>query len=308
MRVRDSWTLLTVACWALVRVCAAAAAAAASELPVPLYLDAGAPDAYSAALELAADHTYRFVYSFTSISGARPGGRSESGQWTFDAPRSLLILHPAGSSGTVTEVPVQLNLRVTAQVHLGPQGPLIELRSRQVTLGRLFAASRTVPTRRFLLKLQTADGHWLTVEDRGRDGQGPKRIPLRVDSLKPGRFETFRLEVVDETHCALRTANGHYLTATNGGGVGGPNDATSPIHTDQTDSNDNAALFRLDVDRNSLRTTLQIEPSSRLAPRRYVTAVEGGGIHGPDNAAIRTDATERGPFETFRCVFTFDAD
>lgn len=303
MRIRNFLVVSTAVC----RLLTAGGAASAQELPTPLYLGAGNPDMYNASLELAADHTYRFGYSFTSIGGPRPGGKNESGQWTFDAHRSVLILHATDSGGAVTEVPVQLGLRISAQARLGATGPLVNFQSSQVTLGRLLAAS-SIPTRRFLLELQTVNGRWLTVEDDGKHAPTSAQIPLRVDALKPGRFEMFRLEVVDETHCALRTANGHYLTATNGGGIGGPNDATSPIHTDQTDSSDNAALFRFDVDRSTLRTRWQIEPSDRMTAPRYVTAVDGGGIHGPENAAIRTDATKRGRFETFSCVFSFATD
>ncbi len=304
MARKEWWPLWAVAGWFLTGN--AITLAAGPELPVPLSLGGGNPDLYSASLDLAAEHTYRFQYSFSSIAGPRPGGRRETGQWTFDAGHSVLVLHPDDAGQKDTEVTVQLGLRITAQVSLGTRGMTAVLRSGQVTLGRLLAAQPPVPTRGFLFRLQTVDGHWVTVEAGGVPG--PDDIPLRVNALKPGRFETFRLEVVDDTHCALRTSNGHYLSAANGGGVGGPNDATSPIHTDQQDGSDNAALFRLDLDRRTFRTTLEIESHNRMTAPRYVTAVNGGGVHGPENAALRTDATQRGRFETFGCMFSFDGD
>ena len=91
-------------------------------------------------------------------------------------------------------------------------------------------------------------------------------VPLRTDALGAGRFETFHLEVIDDTHCAFRSANGHYLTATNGGGMGGPDDITNPLHTDLKNVDDGATFFRLDYNRECHEATLALGPVTGIKP------------------------------------------
>lgn len=85
--------------------------------------------------------------------------------------------------------------------------------------------------------LQTSSGHnYVTaVNGGGVGGPNNSKCPFHTDlrsNERPGTWETFTLVYVDEPagKVALRTENGNYVTAVNGGGTGGPN--TTPIHTD----------------------------------------------------------------------------
>jgi hypothetical protein len=52
--------------------------------------------------------------------------------------------------------------------------------------------------------------------------------------MKAGPWESLTIEYDLNTSIGtIRTVNGHYVTAVNGGGVGGPK--TVPIHTDATE-------------------------------------------------------------------------
>lgn len=90
-------------------------------------------------------------------------------------------------------------------------------------------------------------------------------------------------------------ASGNYLTAVNGGGVGGPNDGSAPIHTDAT------AIAEWE------RLRLNFLPGARVTIRvpngRFLTAVNGGGIRGSSASSIvTTDAVRPAAWETFTLV------
>jgi len=87
---------------------------------------------------------------------------------------------------------------------------------------------------------------------------------------------------------AIRTANGRYLTAVNGGGVGGP----GALHTDaaQIQAWEQFRLVPLGGDQYAIQTV----------SGRYLTAVNGGGVPGPNS--IHTDATQIQAWERFRFV------
>ena len=95
---------------------------------------------------------------------------------------------------------------------------------------------------------------------------------------------------------ALKTSSGNYVAAVNGGGVGGPNDQSSPIHTDAT------------VIGPWEQLTLDYDPSTEIATFKtlngeFLTAVNGGGFGEPKNSVpIHTDAVTPGPWETFAAV------
>lgn len=155
-----------------------------------------------------------------------------------------------------------------------------------------------IPPRRHVVvpvALRTVDGHALTLADGG--GLGDGTTALTTDRFVPGPWETFGVEWLDTTVLALRTHDGHYVTAVHGGGMGGPNDATCPVHTDATWVGPWEQL------------TLTYDPLLKTAtlqtPRgRFVSAVNGGGVGGPDNVPIHTDATAIGPWERFTAVVT----
>jgi hypothetical protein len=93
---------------------------------------------------------------------------------------------------------------------------------------------------------------------------------------------------------ALQTPLGHYVTAINGGGMGGPNDATSPIHTDTYPSPvyaDNVfTIYNLGNDRVMLQTV----------NGDIVYAVDDVGGNDPQNLMpFHTNATAIGTWETF---------
>jgi hypothetical protein len=72
---------------------------------------------------------------------------------------------------------------------------------------------------------------------------------------------------------ALQTASGQYVTAVNGGGIGGPNDGTCPIHTDAKVPAQ-WEQFTLNVDVSANPPTVQIQ----TATGNYLTAINGGGV------------------------------
>jgi hypothetical protein len=85
------------------------------------------------------------------------------------------------------------------------------------------------------------------------------------------------------------------VTAVKGGGVGGPNDGSAPIHTDAT------AIAEWE------RLVLHFLPDSRVTINmpngRFLSAVNGGGVSGPSNSPIiTTDAVRRGAWETFTLI------
>jgi hypothetical protein len=103
------------------------------------------------------------------------------------------------------------------------------------------------------------------------------------------------LEWQDSGTFALKTVNGNYLTAVNGGGQGGPNDASCTVHTDASWVGP-WELLTLNYDAMTGNATIQ------TANGRYLTAVNGGGIGGPNNVPFHTDATVVGPWEKFSAV------
>jgi hypothetical protein len=156
----------------------------------------------------------------------------------------------------------------------------------------------SAPIKKVLVALKTADGHYLTVVNGGGLGgpnTGPYAVAIHTDAVQAGPWETFRVEGVDATHFALKTVNGCYVTAINGGGMGGPNDATSPVHTDASMLGAWEAL-KFNYDPNTQTATIQ-------APNgRYLTAVNGGGFGGANSVPIHTNAVNRGPWELFSFV------
>jgi C1A family cysteine protease len=103
------------------------------------------------------------------------------------------------------------------------------------------AYSGIIPPRRrkmaIPIALKTINGNTLTIVNGGGLGgpnSGPGVCALHSDAIKIGPWETFTVEWLNPNTIALKTINGNYVTAVNGGGIGGPNDSSSPIHTDAT--------------------------------------------------------------------------
>jgi hypothetical protein len=87
---------------------------------------------------------------------------------------------------------------------------------------------------------------------------------------------------------AIRTVNGRYLTAVNGGGVA----TADAIHTDATQVKgwEQFTLVPLGDGAYAIQTL----------NGRYLTAVNGGGVAGPDS--IHTDAAQAQAWERFTLV------
>ncbi len=129
----------------------------------------------------------------------------------------------------------------------------------------------------------------------GNPSSGPGATALNTNRTVAAAWETFTLVQVNSEQFALQTANGNFVTFVNGGGMGGPNDDTSPVHTDATSVSADTT-FILTMLPDNVHATLQ------TCSGQFITANNGGGFGGPNNVPIHTDAKTRGPWETFSFV------
>jgi hypothetical protein len=94
---------------------------------------------------------------------------------------------------------------------------------------------------------------------------------------------------------ALQTFSNNYVTAVNGGGLGGANDCSAPFHTNATSwkSWEHFTIFPVDTSKNLVALLTDFG--------NYVTAINGGGIGGPNDSSsiIHTDAIQIREWETF---------
>lgn len=147
--------------------------------------------------------------------------------------------------------------------------------------------------------LRTVNGNTLTIVNGGglpNPIAGMPFVALHTAATQPGLMETFVPEWVDSTHVALKTSDGHYVTAVKGGGVGGPNSALCPVHTDATWM---GPWEMLRWNYNPKNETVCIQTPDG----HYLSAIDGGGIGGADTMPIHTDATARGPWEVFEIIY-----
>jgi hypothetical protein len=145
-------------------------------------------------------------------------------------------------------------------------------------------------------------------------GLGPSTtVALNTNRTSAAAWETFTLVLQPGSSpigagmkFALKTSDGNnFVTAVNGGGVGGANDVTCPVHTDQTVAKAGAwEIFSLLVNESANPPTVQIMPFT-VNPKTgpfFLTAVNGGnwGATDPGNAQpIHTNATAVGTWEQF---------
>jgi hypothetical protein len=160
----------------------------------------------------------------------------------------------------------------------------------------LSAQAGSGPQGTIVAAILTNNGHYVTAIGGGGLGganTGTTAVPLHTDATSAGSWETFTIVWLDQSHSkfALQTLDGYYLSAVGGGGVGGPNNSTSPIHTDATAV---GAWERMEI---SFLPNNQA--TIRLPNGDYLTAVNGGGMGTPSSAAILTNGTSLGPDETF---------
>ena len=131
--------------------------------------------------------------------------------------------------------------------------------------------------------IQTASGNYLTAVGGGglsSSNFGSTGVAVQTDAMTAGPSETLTVVWLNTSYTkfALRTLTGNYVTAVNGGGIGGPNDGSSPIHTDAT-SISGWETFRINFLPNNQVTI-------NLPDGRFLTAVNGGGVSGTSTSPI----------------------
>ncbi|POZ59980.1 fascin domain-containing protein [Chromobacterium alticapitis] len=162
------------------------------------------------------------------------------------------------------------------------------------------AASHAAPivTLSSPLALQTSNGHYLTAVNGGGLGgpnSGPYAVALHSDAKAKGAWETLYLVQLANGRVAFRTTTGYYLTAINGGGMGGPNSSASPFHTDATWA---SAWERFQLEFDPASNTYAL----KTANGNYVTFVNNGGIGGANNVPVHSDARAANDWESFTLV------
>jgi hypothetical protein len=187
---------------------------------------------------------------------------------------------------------------VWAAMTLGISGVLIGTAGNAQTIAN---RAKTIPARhvtRIEGYIQTQNGYFLAAMQNGGIGgpdSGNGATALHTDATQASTWESFTLVIIDDTHFALKTANGHYVTAVNGGGIGSTPGPQQPIVTNATAPGGSEATFR--INRTPLGTVIIATSSGH-----FLTAVNAGGFGGPNNTPIHTDATVLGPWETFTWV------
>lgn len=279
--------------------------APAHNLVLPMTFGGGIPDAEVVSLTLHENFTYDLGDRSESIRGTAPGsGLREKGRWSYDPAASLVTLHPEDPEAKGGSLTIVFSKQIIGKlVHPGVITTQLTAeppsRSDPIPQGRPKISGpepNEVGVRE--IAIRTIDGHFLTAASGGGYGGpdgGANAVALHSDAVQAGDWEHFDWIWLNPEHTtfALRTSKGMYITVVNGGGMGGPNDGRSPIHTDATGKGmDEIFLATFEKDgRVTLRTRKGF----------YITAVNGGGIGGPNTVPVHTDATTVGPWETFHC-------
>jgi hypothetical protein len=148
--------------------------------------------------------------------------------------------------------------------------------------------------------IKTINGHFVTAVNGGGVGgpdSGPQLAAIHTDATAIGSWETFTCARGQSNTITFQTNDGHFLTAVNGGGIGGPNGNPYQLHTDASQAGpwEQFTLVFTGPGRCALRTN----------DGRYVSAVNRGGWGNQDPGnqfPIHTNATQPGPWETFTIV------
>lgn len=271
----------------------------------PVILSGGMPDYATVSLRLDSDFHYELTILRESIAGPIYGpATKQRGRWNYDEAHSLVTLHPDDASTKEGSLAILSSSPLTARLE-APGLSGLELRSQPSgpTVSDPSKPLSNEPRRKGAeirdIAIETIDGHFLTAADGGGYGgpnDGPAAVALHSDASKAGPWEVFDWIWLDQEHgrFALKTLKGTFVTAVNGGGLGGPNDGRSPFHTDARSLGVDE-VYRVEIAENGKATL-------RTRKGYYVTAVNGGGYGGPNTVPIHTDATAIGPWETFRMV------
>jgi hypothetical protein len=164
----------------------------------------------------------------------------------------------------------------------------------------LSAASKIQLSTTVQCQIIVPNGAFLSAVNGGGIGgadSGSDATALRTDATSPGALGSFTLVVLDDMHFALRTADGFYITAVNGGGIGDTLLETGihqPIVTNGTALD--YSVFHL-VPLTGKQVALRTQDD-----QHYVTAVNGGGFKGHGDVPIRTVAKKHGRNERFKLV------
>ena len=106
---------------------------------------------------------------------------------------------------------------------------------------------------------------------------------------------------VETREIAIKTFDGYFLTAAEGGGFGGVDDGPTALalHSDATNAGRWERFEWIWLDQKQGTFALKTSKGT------YLTAVHGGGIGGANNAQspFHTDSRTRGPDEAFRADF-----
>lgn len=278
----------------------------------PMTFGGAQPDYAHVSITLSADSTYELNILRETIAGPMRGSAStQTGRWSYDEAHSLVTLHPTDSTlkeaslyisastplSAMLQEPGLIGMRLALQVPtpIPDKRPPVPKKSAPNAVP---AEHRNRSVRE--IAIRTPDGHWLTAADGGGYGgpdDGPDAVALHTDAQCADGWARFEWIWLDQSHrkFALRTAKGTYVTAVNGGGIGGPNGGRSPIHTDAAAMGLDG-VFEVDFLENGIVTL-------RTRKDFYLTAVNGGGIGGPNSVPVHTDATSIGPWETFTAIF-----
>lgn len=178
----------------------------------------------------------------------------------------------------------------------------------------------------FVCNIRTSGGHFLTAVNQGGLGgldYGPNAVALHSNQPNIGAFERFKVVVngSDENldfsqfsqgsptaDVNLITSGGSFVTAVDGGGLAGPNDATAPFHTDANVAGpwEQFWIAQLDPlaggqipDHVILIPNLALLFSNPFGFSQnmgfFITAVGGGGISTPSSPIITTELPSTGP-------------
>jgi hypothetical protein len=146
--------------------------------------------------------------------------------------------------------------------------------------------------------IKTNNGkNYVTVVNGGGLDSSFQNAAFATNRRAVGPWEQFTLVTVDANQktFALKANDGNFVTAVNAGGIGGPNDATSPLHTDATAI---GAWEALTLEKQGNGTYALKTPSGF-----YLTALNAGGFgEAANKKPIHTDAKNLGPWETFTFV------
>ena len=149
-----------------------------------------------------------------------------------DASDRVAAVKP--SSPTVIQTPTGHYLTAVHEGGLAGRSTAVRTNATQAGAWETFTLEWIDQSQR-TFALRTADGHYLTAVQGGGIG-GPNDVtsPVHSEARVIGPWELWTLSFLPGgSQVTLRSANGHFLTAVNGGGMAGSNDT---VATDGTEA------------------------------------------------------------------------